>query len=294
MTAKIPVRSSKSITKDSTHIALMVDSISQEEINPFDPEKIKKALLDIDLTEEQANDITLEVQEKVMSIILIHGFKSVDTAFIRAFVNLVLLDKGYTKQLKSIKEYTISHEDIKQLIENENNENGNTEHNPESINLTIAEAVQKDYLFKNVFSKDVVKSHLEGKIHLHDAGYLRAYSYDGNTSNIAVKIDDKEMNITLKQFYELFSNTEHYDSSWDAFIEDLKDKNIYTKDKDGWVKVTRALRHKDKDDLINFVFENNTHIAVTKNHPCIVFDNNEYIIKEASSIGKEDVFIGIV
>ena len=41
MTAKIPVRSSKSITKDSTHIALMVDSISQEEINPFDPEKIK-------------------------------------------------------------------------------------------------------------------------------------------------------------------------------------------------------------------------------------------------------------
>ena len=128
MTAKIPVRSSKSITKDSTHIALMVDSISQEEINPFDPEKIKKALLDIDLTEEQANDIILEVQEKIMSIILIHGFKSVDTTFIRAFVNLVLVDKGYTKQLKSIKEYTISHEDIKQLIENENNENGNTEH----------------------------------------------------------------------------------------------------------------------------------------------------------------------
>ena len=175
MSPKISVRKKTSVKKDPTHMALMVDSISQEDITEFNITRVKDALIEIDLSEEQADNVALEVQEKLRSIIMVNSFKDVDTVFIRSLVNTVLHEKGFDKQIKSRKELVISHDDLTQIIENSNNENGNTEHNPESINLSIAEMVIKDYMFKNVFSKEVVKAHLEGKIHLHDSGFLRAY-----------------------------------------------------------------------------------------------------------------------
>ena len=40
--------------------------------------------------------------------------------------------------------------EVKQILENVNKENGNIQHNPEAINLTIAEKVLKEYALKNV------------------------------------------------------------------------------------------------------------------------------------------------
>ena len=176
MSPKIPVRSKKHSVKDPTHMALMVDSLSQEEISAFDPDKVKEALINEDIPEQEAHDISVEVEEKLRSFVLTYNVKSVDTSFIRSFVNLVLAEKGHSEQLRSRKEFVISHDDITQIIESSNNENGNTEHNPESINLTLAGLALKNYSFKNIFSKDVVQAHLEGKLHVHDADYpTRAY-----------------------------------------------------------------------------------------------------------------------
>ena len=151
MSPKIPVRSKKHSVKDPTHMALMVDSLSQEEISTFDVNKVREALLNEDIPEQEAHDISVEVEEKLRSFVLTYNVKSVDTSFIRSFVNLVLAEKGYSKQLRSRKEFVLSHEDITQIIENSNNENGNTEHNPESINLTLAGLALKNYSFKKAF-----------------------------------------------------------------------------------------------------------------------------------------------
>ena len=90
MSPKIPVRSKKHSVKDPTHMALMVDSLSQEEISTFDVNKVKEALLNEDIPEQEAHDISVEVEEKLRSFVLTYNVKSVDTAFIRSFVNLVL------------------------------------------------------------------------------------------------------------------------------------------------------------------------------------------------------------
>ena len=58
------------------------------------------------------------------------------------------------------------------MMFNKNKENSNTSHNPESINLSIAEMVLKEYALTKVFSRDVADAHLKGDIHLHDLGMV--------------------------------------------------------------------------------------------------------------------------
>jgi anaerobic ribonucleoside-triphosphate reductase len=176
MSPTVLVRKKKETIKDATHIALMVSSLSQEEYVPFDESKIVDELMqELDMSQEEAKKVAQATSNKIAVVNEVLKLKSIDTTFIRNFANIVLIELGFNKELKSRKEYTITHNDLRSLIENANTENGNTEHNPESINLTIAENVQKHFTLGSVFSSEVSKAHLEGKIHIHDVGYLRAY-----------------------------------------------------------------------------------------------------------------------
>ena len=173
----IIVKKKKLTEKDPTLISLKIDSISQEDSLPFDRHKIVESLMsDLDMSEEDAEKVSIESENRIKDFLHTNKKKHLYTSTIRGFVNSSLADFGFSAQLASQNEFSLSHSTLESIIENPNSENGNTEHNPESINLTLAEAVMKDYALKKIFSSDITKAHLEGKLHCHDLGMIdRAY-----------------------------------------------------------------------------------------------------------------------
>lgn len=77
--------------------------------------------------------------------------------------------------------------DITDIIEKANKENGNTSHNPESINLAIAEKVLKEYALKNVFQPDISMAHMAGEIHIHDLGMVDRFYCSGHSPEYVKK-----------------------------------------------------------------------------------------------------------
>lgn len=175
---KIKVRTlKKGGKKDSTDISLMVESHSHEEICDYDESKIRDALVrELGFTESEADVVSSTVSERIKKSMSESLSKTIDTALIRSFVNVVLYEKGITKQLLPASDIVISAYDVKQIIESASKENGNMVHNPESINFTLAERIIKEYTMKHLLDSDVSRAHMAGEIHVHDIGsFTRAY-----------------------------------------------------------------------------------------------------------------------
>lgn len=180
------------ITKqtNATDLALMVDSTSKLERTEYDEGFIKEALIkEINCSEDVATEVATLVTQKLNDSKL----QVITTSFIRQLVNMVLLEKGYDKELKSNAEVTIPFYDITELIEHANKENGNTTHNPESINLAIAEKAIKEYALKTVFDEEVSKAHMLGEIHIHDLGMINRYYCSGHSPEYVKKHGIKDI-----------------------------------------------------------------------------------------------------
>jgi len=81
----------------------------------------------------------------------------------------------------------ISFSEITDILENVNKENGNIQHSPEAINLTIAEKVLKQYALKNVFEVDIARAHEKGEIHIHDLGMIDRFYCSGHSPEYVKK-----------------------------------------------------------------------------------------------------------
>ena len=101
-----------------------------------------------------------------------YGRSNVTTSIIREMVNVKLFQRGLEAKLADHSRIGLPVHDLETMMFNKNKENSNTSHNPESINLSIAEMVLKEYALTKVFSKDVADAHLKGDIHLHDLGMV--------------------------------------------------------------------------------------------------------------------------
>lgn len=169
---------------DSTDFALMVDSTTSLERMEFDKERIARALVkEANCPEDIANDVASDVEIKLKDTKL----EVITTSFIRSLVNMVLLEKGLDKELKSNSDVTVPFYDVTQIIEHPNKENGNTTHSPESINLTLAEKILKEYALKEVFDEDISKAHLEGEVHIHDLGMINRFYCSGHSPEYVKK-----------------------------------------------------------------------------------------------------------
>ena len=169
---------------DATDFALMVDSTTSLERQEFDKSRIANALVkEAGCTEEIAKDVADSVEEKLAASKL----EVVTTSFIRSLVNMVLLEKGLDKELKSNSDVTIPFYDVTQIIEHPNKENGNTTHCPESVNLTLAEKILKEYALNEVFDADISKAHLAGDIHIHDLGMVDRFYCSGHSPEYVKK-----------------------------------------------------------------------------------------------------------
>ena len=156
-------------SKESTDLALMVDALAQEKRTPWDTGKIRDALIiEAGVDPATAEEIAIEVEE----VLLRQNRTHVTTTIIRELVNVKLFQRGLDAKLLDHSRIGIPVHDLEKMMLTKNKENSNTSHNPESINLSIAEMVLKEYALTKIFSKDVADAHLKGDIHLHDLGMV--------------------------------------------------------------------------------------------------------------------------
>ena len=174
MPKNLTVRKETSGKSDVTDFSLLVAAETTSEMFPWDRQKIAHALV-------KEADIPLSVAQKAASNvekkILASGLKQVTTGFIRGLVDNELFKLGYEKKIKKQVNLGIPTYDLKQLIFSKSQENSNiAAHNPEEVNMVIAETTLKQYALNNIFSTEVANAHLEGRLHLHDLGYpIRVY-----------------------------------------------------------------------------------------------------------------------
>jgi ribonucleoside-triphosphate reductase len=154
---------------DATDIALLVSTTSKSEINIWDKTKIVNSLVkETGMTEAIANDIASAVERKLFE----SNFSTVTTSIIRELIDLELLQRNLTMLHKKHSHLGLPMYDVEEIIVNANKENSNTTHNPESVNLTLAETILKEFALRKVFSEDISLAHMMGDIHLHDLGFI--------------------------------------------------------------------------------------------------------------------------
>lgn len=154
---------------ESTDLALMVDALTHEKSTPWDASKVRDALIiEAGVDPATAEAIALDVEQDLIK----YPRNNVTTTLIREMVNVKLFQRGMDAKLADHSRIGIPVHDLETMILAKNKENSNTSHNPESINLSIAEMVLKEYALTKVFTKDVADAHLSGDIHLHDLGMV--------------------------------------------------------------------------------------------------------------------------
>jgi len=167
------IKRSKNDT-DVTDYSLLVTSSREIVTSPWDRNKIINALIkETGIDKQEAKKIAKEVENKIISF----RIKEVSTSLIRTLIDNILLSKGYNKLISRHQEVGISTYDLEKIVLSKPKENSNiATHNPEAVNLAIAEIVLKQYALNRVFSKELSMAHKEGVIHIHDLGYpVRVY-----------------------------------------------------------------------------------------------------------------------
>lgn len=148
---------------------LMVQSLSSSTVSSWDRNKITQKLvtvLGLDMLE--ASSVAKEVENHIIG----SGMTEISSAFIRETVNSVLASRGYQGQLKDLAMYQLPREFIDSLMFTKSNENSNiVANNPEAVSLAISETILRQYALDAVFSPDLRKAHMEGRIHIHDVSF---------------------------------------------------------------------------------------------------------------------------
>lgn len=154
---------------DATDIALMVATTSKAEVNTWDRVKIVNSLI---LETGASADLSEEIAATVEAKIIESNFRRVTTSIIRELIDIELLERNLPMMHKKHSHIGLPMYDVEQIIYNANKENSNTTHNPESINLMLAETILKEFALRKVFTEDIAQAHMVGDIHLHDLGFI--------------------------------------------------------------------------------------------------------------------------
>ena len=149
---------------DSTDIALFV-RVSKGDVVQWDRKSIVKALLrETDIAPETAERISIEAEETIIA----SKIKFITAPLIREVVNEKLIIHGLEEERKQHTRLGLAIFDVDQIITNHNKENANVPHGPEATNLSLAEAIKKQYALLKIFTPEVALGHECGDFHLHD------------------------------------------------------------------------------------------------------------------------------
>lgn len=142
---------------------------SMEEEKSWDRKLIADSLvLETGLDRPTAERISLQVEEELSRLSL----SFISAPLIREITNVKLLENGLEPERKRYTRLGMPSYDLSMMFRMANKENANVPYNPESINLSIAEATKKEFALLHVFSDDVSRAHMHGDVHLHDLGFV--------------------------------------------------------------------------------------------------------------------------
>ena len=163
--------------KDATDLSLFV-KVSSGDVGPWDRGKIVKALLrETSISPELAEEISRQVEEVIKN----SKVKYITSPLIREVVNEKLIEHGLDEVSKQHTRLGLPIYDVDEIIVQRNKENANIPHGPEATNLTLAEAIKKQYALLKVFSPDISLAHEKGDFHLHDLGFIDRPYCSGNS-----------------------------------------------------------------------------------------------------------------
>lgn len=163
------IKNKSNSSDDTTDIALLVSTTSQQEINIWDKVKIVDSLVkETGASQALAEEIAEAVEKKLFD----SNLGTITTSIIRELIDIELIERNLSVMHKKHSHLGLPMYDVEQIIFRANKENSNTTHNPESINLTIAESILKEFALRKVFSEDVALAHMMGDVHLHDLGFI--------------------------------------------------------------------------------------------------------------------------
>jgi ribonucleoside-triphosphate reductase len=215
---KVLAVATKQDGNDSTDKALLIESDSKEIIGTWNREKIVEQLEEeADLAIELARDISKIVENIVVDMYL-RGVRKLSTTDIRTIVDLILRQQGLESQRKKQALLGLPSADLELILFRRSLENSNVAtNNPESLNLEIAERIQKQYALENIFSPAVAEAHLKGRIHLHDLGYparvycsshsleyIKKYGLNQLLANLEAKSNPPNSAVVLNQHVQTF------------------------------------------------------------------------------------------
>ncbi len=262
----IRVLKRKEEAEDATDIALLVSTSSKEEINLWDKSKIVRSLIiETGASPELAQEIADRVEERIVQA----RMNTVTTSIIRELVDLELLERGLGTMHKKHSHLGLPMYDVEQIITSANKENSNTTHNPESINLTLAEAILKEFALRKVFSEDIARAHMVGDIHLHDLGFIiRPYSYLGDTVvHWRVKGSCVAFTTTMEQLYHLLPG----ETRPEPTVRVKYPIGLEILDRGGeWTEIRRVVK-KDRlgKQMLFIATSDGKYCVVTHDHPVI-------------------------
>jgi ribonucleoside-triphosphate reductase len=162
---------------DSTDIALFV-RVSKGDVVKWSRQSIVDALLrETQISPEMAEKISIEAEKTILA----SKIKFITAPLIREVVNDKLILHGLEEERKQHTRLGLPIFDVDQIITSHNKENANVPHGPEATNLSLAEAIKKQYALLRVFSPDVALAHECGDFHLHDLGMIDRPYCSGNS-----------------------------------------------------------------------------------------------------------------
>jgi ribonucleoside-triphosphate reductase len=153
---------------EATDYALFVRT-TDEGIVAWDRKKIIEALSrETSISRAIAESVAQEVEEGLLTA----NLKYVTSNLIREMVNAKLVEHGLASAREEHSRLGLPLYDVEKILTLRNKENSNTPHSPEGTNLTLAEAVNKQYALARVFDTEIADAHTRGDIHLHDLGFI--------------------------------------------------------------------------------------------------------------------------
>jgi ribonucleoside-triphosphate reductase len=201
---------------DITDQMLLVQSITNETIEPFDRKKLAEALeKEYALTPDLAAMIAKETENNAYELSEKYGTKSYDTQFLRRIAESHLSMMGIPLKNSAL---AMPISTVESLVIGNSKENSNiTSNNPEAVNLGIAEYVLKQYNLRKVFSEEVAAAHNNGTVHVHDLGYpqrvycsshsveyIKKYGLDKIVSNLQNKSNPAKSAMVLNGHIQTF------------------------------------------------------------------------------------------
>lgn len=142
---------------------------SEDELKTWDRQAIVRSLKrELGPADGLWQEIAKKVEEQVKRM----EIETITAPLIRELVCVELLRQGREKDYKKYQRLGVPIWDAENIIFTHNEAiSSNNPHTPETTNLTLAEAIKKDYALAEIYSPKVAEAHLKGDIHLHKLGF---------------------------------------------------------------------------------------------------------------------------